>query len=83
MKFEPHPCSARRNQPNATWWFKPEAAPRFVGRGHVDQRQQIPVAIWRQKTTSAALPKTYHQLAVLRGTGCSAASRIGAASCKR
>ena len=28
---------------------------------------------------SAALPNTYHQLAVLRGTGCSAASRIGAA----
>ena len=31
------------------------------------------------KTTSAALPNTYHQLAVLRGTRCSAASRIGAA----
>ena len=32
---------------------------------------------------SAALPKTYNQLAVFRGTGCSATSRIGAASCKR
>src|SRR5262245_18661013 len=43
----------------------------------------MPLASWRQNTTSAALPKMYHQLAVLRGTGCSAASRMGAASCNR
>jgi hypothetical protein len=43
----------------------------------------IPVTSCRRKTVSAALPNTYHQLAVLRGTGCSAASRIGAASCRR
>ena len=38
---------------------------------------------WRQKTISAALPNTYHQLAVLRGTRCSDTSRMGAASCRR
>ena len=44
---------------------------------------RIPVTSCSMKTTSAALPNTYHQLAVFRGTGCSAASRMGAASCRR
>ena len=60
-----------------------QAVPRLAGGRHIDQRQQNPVTICSRKTISAALPKTYHQLAVLRGTGCSAASRIGAASCRR
>src|SRR5258708_30034877 len=44
---------------------------------------RMPVTSCRRNTTSAALPNTYHQLAVLRGTGCSETSRIGAASCNR
>src|SRR5271157_1194754 len=35
----------------------------------------IPVKTWRIKRVSAALPKTYHQLADLRGTGWVIASR--------
>src|SRR5215471_2905632 len=35
-----------------------------------------PVKIWSTKTVSAALPKTYHQLADFAGTWCSATSRI-------
>ena len=35
------------------------------------------------KIVSAALPKTYHQLADLRGTGCAAVSRITPPICSR
>src|SRR5919198_4410978 len=30
----------------------------------------MPVTIWITKSIRVALPKTYHQLAVVRGTGC-------------
>ena len=43
----------------------------------------MPVKICRMKSVSAALPKTYHQLADLRGTGCSAASRMAPPICSR
>ncbi len=43
----------------------------------------MPVKTCRMKTVSAALPKTYHQLADLRGTGCSVASRIAPPICSR
>jgi hypothetical protein len=41
---------------------------------------RIPVAICNINSVKAALPKTYHQLAVFFGTGCRIASLIGASS---
>src|SRR5205807_58829 len=40
----------------------------------------MPVAIWSTKSVSVALPKTYHQLAVLRGTAWVATGVIAPAS---
>src|SRR5215475_10865186 len=42
-----------------------------------------PVKIWRTKTVSAALPKTYHQLADRAGTWCAATSRTVPPICSR
>jgi hypothetical protein len=43
----------------------------------------MPLTTWTAKHTSVALPKTYHQLAVSRGTRWVATSAIGAPSPSR
>src|SRR6266404_2134979 len=41
MKFEPHPCIARMNQPKVTSWFKRlQTAPSLACRRYVNQGQQ-------------------------------------------
>jgi hypothetical protein len=51
--------------------------------GTYTSASRIPVTICSISSVNAALPKTYHQLAVLRGTLCSTASLIGPSTCNR
>ncbi len=84
MKFDPQPCTARRNHPSVTLWlrncrlFQASAA-----LGTYSSASMMPVKTCRMKMVSAALPKTYHQLADVRGIGCSVASRMAPPSCSR
>ncbi len=41
----------------------------FAAEGVYTRASMTPVIIWRMSSTRLALPKTYHQLAVLLGTG--------------
>src|ERR1700756_3291042 len=60
-----------------------QAVPRFSGGGHIDQRKQNACHELEHETRERRAAEDIEPLAVSRGTGCSAISRIGVSSRRR